>query len=71
GMEWCWEGMGGRWMVESEVERWIGEGLVRDDGISDVRELEFVEEGEGVGVCFRVERDFGRLREEREVKMNV
>lgn len=71
GMEWSWEGMAGRSMVESELERWIREALLPDDRISDVTEFDFVHEADGVRVSFTVETDFGSFREETEVNMNV
>lgn len=71
GMEWSWEGMAGRSMVESELERWIREALLPDDRISDVTEFHFVHEADGVRVSFTVETDFGSFRQEAEVNMNV
>lgn len=71
GMEWSWEGMAGRSMVESELERWIREALLPDDRISDVTEFDFVHEADGVRVSFTVETDFGSFREETEVTMDV
>ncbi|PRA02559.1 MULTISPECIES: DUF2634 domain-containing protein [unclassified Paenibacillus] len=71
GMEWSWEGMAGRSMVESELERWIREALLPDDRISDVTEFDFVHEADGVRVSFTVETDFGSFRQETEVNMDV
>lgn len=70
GMEWSWEGMAGRSMVESELERWIVEALLPDDRISDVTEFDFVHEADGVRVSFTVESNFGSFRGETEVNMN-
>ncbi|MGQ8870888.1 DUF2634 domain-containing protein [Paenibacillus sp. TSA_86.1] len=71
GMEWSWEGISGRSMVESELERWIQEALLPDDRISEVTEFEFVHEADGVKVSFTVATDFGNFRQETEVNMNV
>ncbi|WP_440117164.1 DUF2634 domain-containing protein [Paenibacillus sp. QZ-Y1] len=71
GMEWSWEGIAGRSMVESELERWIREALLPDDRISEVTEFDFVHEADSVKVSFTVETDFGSFRQETEVNMNV
>ncbi|MCK6077904.1 DUF2634 domain-containing protein [Paenibacillus silvae] len=71
GMEWSWEGIAGRAMVESELERWIQEALLPDDRISEVSEFDFVHESDGVKVSFTVATDFGNFRQETEVNVNV
>lgn len=71
GMEWSPEGLAGRSMVESELERWIREALMPDDRITEVGDFRFRHEGDQVTVSFTAQTDFGSLTEELEVNVNV